>query len=204
MSDGSRKVVICHLLNIQSFPACNSGRKLRSRVDRRLGRGYTQRDVDMRKQKGFSLIELLIVVAIILIIASIAIPNLLRARMNANETSAVAAVRTINTAQIEYNSMYPTVGFATTLASLGGTSCAPPSTTSACLIDSQLASGTKNGYAFALTGVTGNPAATYQIIASPVSPNQTGVRYFCSFADAVPRSAVTAIATCDTSITPLQ
>jgi len=158
----------------------------------------------MRKQKGFSLIELLIVVAIILIIASIAIPNLLRAKMSANEAAAVQAVRTINTAQIEYNSMYPTVGFAATLAALGGTSCAPPSPTSSCLIDSQLASGTKNGYAFALSGVTGTPASTYQIIASPTAPNQTGVRYFCSFSDAVPRAAVTAIATCDTSITPLQ
>ena len=158
----------------------------------------------MRKQKGFSLIELLIVVAIILIIASIAIPNLLRARMSANEAGAVQAVRTINTAQISYNSMYPNVGFANTLAALGGTSCAPPSSTGACLIDSQLASGTKNGYAFTLVGTTGTPVATYQIIASPISPNQTGVRYFCSFADAVPRSAVTAIATCDSSITPLQ
>src|SRR6202142_565452 len=76
--------------------------------------------IRMRTQKGFSLIELLIVVAIILIIAAIAIPNLLRARMAANESSAVASIRTINTAMITYNSSYPTVGFAGTLASLGG------------------------------------------------------------------------------------
>jgi prepilin-type N-terminal cleavage/methylation domain-containing protein len=67
------------------------------------------------KQKGFSLIELLIVVAIILIIAAIAIPNLLRARMAANEASAVASLRTINTAEVTYNTGYPTVGYATAL-----------------------------------------------------------------------------------------
>ena len=158
----------------------------------------------MRREKGFSLIELLIVVAIILIIASIAIPNLLRARMSANEAAAVSAVRTINTAQISYNSSYPTVGFASTLGALSGVSCNPPSSAGACLIDTQLASGTKNGYAFSISGVNGTPAATYEIIASPIVPNQTGVRYFCSFADGVARFSVSAIATCDASVTPLQ
>jgi prepilin-type N-terminal cleavage/methylation domain-containing protein len=157
----------------------------------------------MKKQKGFSLIELLIVVAIILIIASMAIPNLLRARMSANEAAAVGAVRTLNTAQISYDSAYPTVGYAATLGALSGTACAPPSATSACLIDTQLASGNKNGYTFALAAA-GEPVSTYEIIASPAVPNQTGVRYFCSFADAVVRYAESAIATCDGSITPLQ
>ncbi len=65
----------------------------------------------MRRQKGFSLIELLIVVAIILIIAAFAIPNLLRSRMAANEASAVSSIRTINAAMITYSLSYPTVGF---------------------------------------------------------------------------------------------
>jgi type IV pilus assembly protein PilA len=160
-------------------------------------------EFQMRKQKGFSLIELLIVVAIILIIAAIAIPNLLRARIAANESSAVGSVRTINTAQVAYNSAYPTVGFAAGLGSLAGTTCTPPDSTSACLIDTSLASGTKSGYSFTMAA-TGTQNSAYDVEANPLVPNQTGVRSFCSVADGVVRFQVGTIATCAGTETPLQ
>jgi prepilin-type N-terminal cleavage/methylation domain-containing protein len=138
-----------------------------------------------RKQKGFSLIELLIVVVIILVIAAVAIPNLLRSRMSANEASAVASVRTIITSEILYSSTYP-VGFSADLQALsdGGTpaNCAPPSlpaAASACLIDASLAAGTKSGYLFTygVAGV-GGVNTSYTLNADPVSNGVTGQRHF--------------------------
>ena len=138
-----------------------------------------------KKQKGFSLIELLIVVAIILIIAAIAIPNLLRSRMAANEASAVGSIRTINTAEVTYSTTYPSIGFAA-LAILGGSAatCATTtgaSSTGACLIDDVLANtAIKSGYTFTATAAGGPPAVTYTSFTKPVALGQSGQRAFCS------------------------
>jgi len=137
------------------------------------------------KQKGFSLIELLIVVAIILIIAAIAIPNLLRARMAANESSAVASLRTINTACITYNSTYGQ--YPTALTDMtdvpAGTS---PTSTSADLLDPVLSAATpqKSGYVFVFADTTN---VAYTVNASPIVANQTGTRFFFTDQSAVIR-----------------
>lgn len=159
----------------------------------------------MRRMRGFSLIELLIVVAIILIIAAIAIPSFLRSRMAANESAAVGSLRSLNTAEISYESAYPTVGFASTLAALstGDSTCNPPDVGGACLIDSALAGGVRSGYSFQITGVSGSPASSYQFIANPVLWNYSGIRYFCAFQDAVVRNSMATIATCDTTVAPV-
>jgi prepilin-type N-terminal cleavage/methylation domain-containing protein len=145
----------------------------------------------MRKQKGFSLIELLIVVAIILIIAAIAIPNLMRARMSANESSAAAGVRTISTAEVTYFTTYNGAGYATTLKALGtpAAGCtAPDATNGACLIDATLtaaidAAHQKSGYIFDLQAPT--PTQGFETSAYAATWNRTGLRTFCATEDNV-------------------
>ena len=154
------------------------------------------------KQKGFSLIELLIVVAIILIIAAIAIPNLLRARISANEASSVASLRTMNTACITYNSTYGQ--YPADLQHLGPVaSGSTPDSTSADLLDSILgAAGTpsKSGYKFTYALGTGNQ--TYTVNADPLVQNQTGIRGFFTDQSGVIRMNSTGAATATDS--PLQ
>ncbi len=131
------------------------------------------------KQGGFSLVELLIVISVILIIAAIAIPNFIRSKMRANESGAVQNLRTITTANTVYAITYG-IGFSTTLPRLGGNSVIVDST-AAGLIDSVLSTGTKAGYSYTytvtVTGAGGN-VVSYAVTAEPTTVGSTGERYF--------------------------
>jgi type IV pilus assembly protein PilA len=165
---------------------------------------FQLQEISMRKQKGFSLIELLIVVAIILIIAAIAIPNLLRARIAANDSAAASTLRTVNTAEVTYVTTYPASGYAGNLKTLGpnGLACGtvPPTATSACLVDDQVGCAAttgcvKGGYNYFMTATsTTAPIPDYTASAGAIKIGTTGSRNFCTNPDAVIRQSPTTAA----------
>ncbi len=154
----------------------------------------------MRASSGFSLIELLIVVAIILIIAAIAIPNLLQARLAANEASAAGSLNAVKSAEVTYYTAYPMVGYAPDIGSLGGPVPCTPASTSACLVDSFLSASTpgstgKSGYVYLATGImTGGATinAAFVAAAAPLAANSTGNHDYCTTNDGILRSKMAA------------
>ncbi len=157
-----------------------------------------------RKNKGFSLIELLIVVAIILIIAAIAIPNLLRSKASANEAAAVAVLRNVHNSQAVYVIEYTSsIGYANSLIKLGpGTPC---DFNHACLSDQLVGCAAepclKSGYMFYLTSSSGSvPFSDYTSTATPVSWDKTGAKNYCTTEDGVIRYQKSATASVTTAI----
>ncbi len=134
----------------------------------------------MKRHTGFTLLEMLIVVSMILIIAAIAIPSLVESKIRANEASAVASIHAINVAEESYQAAYG--GYSDSLANLGGAEPCTKSASTACLLDQSLAGGVKSGYHFVVAG--GNPAnganTSYAVGAAPVAFDRTGKRWFCS------------------------
>ena|SRR5579863_6332372 len=130
-----------------------------------------------KRQRGFSVVEVVVLVAILLVVAAIAIPNLLHSNLSGNESSAVASLRALNAACANYLMLYG--GYPGSLSNLGPGDAA--NSTSAALIDAALASGTQGGYVFTYTagaiGIGGN-VLSYNITANPATPGSTGRRFF--------------------------
>jgi type IV pilus assembly protein PilA len=146
----------------------------------------TRRRKTSRRESGFTLMELLIVMSVILILSLIAIPSLMNIRSHANETSAQGSLRAIYEAQIQYQTTFPSNGFACTLAALGGDPASgPPTPQAAQMLQSDLASGVKSGYTFNITNCTKvsvnnqDMYTSYEVTAVPQSVGKTGHRGFC-------------------------
>src|ERR1700753_3777480 len=140
----------------------------------------------LRNQRGFTLMELLIVMSIMIILMLIAIPNFISMKASADETSAMQSLRAIYQAQIQYQTSYPANGFACSLATLGGNSSSgPPTATAAQVLQGDLAAGQKSGYTFNIVNcskVTVNNQdmyTSYEATAVPQSVGKTGHKGFC-------------------------
>lgn len=146
-----------------------------------------RRRLELRNEEGFTLIELMIVMSIMLVLMTLAVPQLLKLRKQAAETSAIQSVRTIGQAELQYNSAYPANGFACNIAQLGGDpKSGAPTSQAAQLLDQSLSTGQKSGYTFAITNCTKvtinnqDMYTSYEITAVPQSVGKSGDRGFCS------------------------